>query len=129
MRFHPAETLLGVAAGILEGELHREEGDLNAAESALEQAVELEDGLAYDEPEPLPFAARHWLGALLLERERWADAEQVFRAELNDHPHNGWSLFGLKTAIESQGRTDADVDADLEQSWARADTWLYTPRY
>ena len=22
-----------------------------------------------------------------------------------------------------------DVDADLEQSWARADTWLYTPRY
>ncbi len=129
MRFHPAETLLGVVAGILEGELHREAGDLNAAQAAFEQAVELEDSLAYDEPEPLPFAARHWLGALLLEREQWAAAERVFRAEIEDHPHNGWSLFGLKTAIEAQGRTDAAVDADLEQSWARADTWLYTPRY
>ena len=129
MRFHPAETLLGVVAGILEGELHRDGGDLAAAEAAFERAVELEDSLMYDEPEPLPFAARHWLGALLLEQERWVDAERVFRAELEDHQHNGWSLFGLKTAIEAQGRTDAAVDADLEQSWARSDTWLRSPRY
>ena len=129
LRFHPAETLLGVLVGILEGALHRHAGDLDAAVAAFERAVELEDALGYDEPEPLPFAARHWLGAVLLELERYAEAEQVYRDEIADHPHNGWSLFGLKTAIESQGRIDPAVDADLEASWARSDTWLRSSRF
>ena len=129
LRFHSAETLLGVLVGILEGELHRHAGELNAAVGAFERAVELEDSLVYDEPEPLPFAARHWLGAVLLELARYAEAEQVYRDEIADHPHNGWSLFGLKTAIEAQGRTDPAVDADLEASWARSDTWLRSSRF
>ena len=129
MRFHPAETLLGAVAGILEGELLRERGDTDGAVAAFERAVELEDALVYDEPEPLPFAARHWLGALLLELGRHADAEQAYRDELADHPHNGWSLLGLKTAIEAQGRTDAAVDADLDASWARSDTWIKASRF
>ena len=129
MRFHSAETLLGVLVGILEGELHRETGDLIEAVAAFERAVELEDTLVYDEPEPLPFAARHWLGAVLLELKRYADAEQVYRDEIADHAHNGWSLFGLKTAIEAQGRADAAVDADLQESWARSDTWLRSSRF
>ena len=129
MRFHPAETLLGTVAGILEGALRRERGDTVGAEAAFERAVALEDALVYDEPEPLPFAARHWLGALLLELGRHADAEQVYRDELADHPHNGWSLFGLKTAVEAQGRTDPAVDADLAASWARSDTWIKASRF
>jgi tetratricopeptide (TPR) repeat protein len=129
MRFHSAESLLGVLAGILEGALLREAGDRHAAVAAFERAVELEDGLVYDEPEPLPFAARHWLGAVLLELDRNAEAEQVYRDELADHAHNGWSLFGLKTAIAAQGHTDKAVDADLETSWARADTWLRSSRF
>ena len=129
MRFHSAETLLGVLAGILQGEVHREAGDLTKAVVAFERAVELEDTLVYDEPEPLPFAARHWLGAVLLELERFAEAEQVYRDEIADHAHNGWSLLGLKTAIEAQGRTDAAVDADLQESWARSDTWLRSSRF
>ncbi len=129
MRFHPAETLLGVVAGVLEGELQRDRGDLDAAVLAFEQAVALEDALAYDEPEPLPFAARHWLGAVLLEQERFAEAERVYREEIEDHPHNGWSLFGLQTAIRAQNRTDTAVDEDLEQSWARADIWLRASRF
>ena len=129
LRFHSAETLLGVLVGILEGELHRHAGELNAAVGAFERAVEFEDSLVYDEPEPLPFAARHWLGAVLLELARYAEAEQVYRDEIADHPHNGWSLFGLKTAIEAQGRTDPAVDADLEASWARSDTWLRSSRF
>ena len=129
LRFHSAETLLGVLVGILEGEIQRGEDDLNAAVAAFQRAVELEDTLTYDEPEPLPFAARHWLGAVLLELERYSEAEQVYRDELADHAHNGWSLFGLKTAIEAQGRTDSAVDADLEASWARSDTWLRSSRF
>ena len=88
-RVHTAKNLLGIVAAILEGEIQRSAGDLSAAIASFERAVSIEDALIYDEPEPLPFAARHWLGAALLEANRFADAERVYREELVDHPHNG----------------------------------------
>ncbi len=75
-RSHPAKRLLGVLAGLLEGEIARADKDLPAAIAAFERAVTLDDELEYDEPEPLPFPARHWLGAALLEAGRAADAER-----------------------------------------------------
>lgn len=128
-RMHTAKNLLGTLAGILEGEIQRNAGDLPAATRAFEHAVVLEDALIYDEPEPLPFAARHWLGAALLEAHRYADAERVYRDELADHPHNGWSLFGLKQALTGRGVSSAEVDADLAASWARSDTWIRASRF
>ncbi len=129
LRNHDASHLLGIVGGILEGELHRDAGDVDAAIASFERAVALEDELTYDEPEPLPFAARHWLGAALLDTGRSADAEQVYRDELADHPRNGWSLFGLKTAMEAQDTPSPEVDADLEASWARSDIWLRASRF
>ena len=123
-RFDSAKLLLGTVGAILEGEIHRDAGDAVAAIASFERAVSIEDQLEYSEPEPLVFAARHWLGAALLEAERFADAERVYREELADHPHNGWSLFGLKAALAGQERSSPEVDADFDASWARADTWI-----
>ena len=128
-RFDSAELLLKTVGGILEGEIRRAAGHLHAAIEAFERAVEIEDRLEYSEPEPLPFAARHWLGAALLEAGRFADAERVYRAELADHPNNGWSLFGLKTALAAQGKAAPDVDAEFERSWERSDTWIAASRF
>jgi tetratricopeptide (TPR) repeat protein len=128
-RSHSAERLLGVVAGILEGELLRTEGDLPGAIAAFEKAVAHDDALEYDEPEPLPFAARHWLGAALLEANRAADAERVYRESLTDHPKNGWSLYGLRQALVAQSKPAADVDEELAKSWARADTWIRSSRF
>ena len=128
-RGHPAERLLGVVGGILEGEILRAEGNLAGAIVAFERAVKHYDAIEYDEPEPLPFAAEHWLGAALVEAGRHADAERVYRADLAHHPHNGWSLFGLRQALLAQGKPTVEVDADLEKSWARADTWLRSSRF
>ena len=128
-RFDAAKLLLNTVGGILEGEIHREADDLTAAIASFERAVEVQDDLEYSEPEPLPFAARHWLGAALLDAERYADAERVYRAELAVHPHNGWSLVGLKAALAGQGKTSPEVDEDLSDSWARADTWLRGSRF
>ena len=128
-RRHPAKHLLGIMAGILEGEIHRESGDLTSAIASFERAVRLEDELEYDEPEPLPLAARHWLGAALLEAERYQDAERAYRDELEDHPHNGWSLFGLLAALEAQGKSSPEVEADFIASWARSDTWIRSSRF
>ena len=128
-RFYTAKQLLPVVAGILEGEIAWTAGDLNGAITAFEQAVSSEDQLGYDEPEPLPFAARHWLGAALLEAKRYTDAERVYKEELADHPHNGWSLIGLQKALAGRGVTSAEVDADLAKSWSRSDTWIRTSRF
>jgi tetratricopeptide (TPR) repeat protein len=128
-RFHEAGALLGSLGQLLAGELFRADGDLDSAIEAFREAVALEDTLAYDEPEPLPFAPRHWLGAALLEAGRAQEAELVYRTELADHPHNGWSLFGLREALEAQGRSNRLVELDLAASWERADVTLTASRF
>jgi tetratricopeptide (TPR) repeat protein len=128
-RFHPARTLLGVLAGILEGEIERTEGRMPEAVAAFEKAVTLDDALVIDDPEPLPFAARHWLGAALIDAGRFADAERVYRADLARHPHNGWSLVGLQRALHAQRKPTRSVDEDLRRSWARSDVTLKASRF
>jgi tetratricopeptide (TPR) repeat protein len=128
-RFHSAKELLGTVALILEGEISWNAGDLPGAIKMFEQAASIEDRLGYDEPEALPFAARHWLGAALLEAKRYGDAERVYKEELEDHPHNGWSLLGLQKALAGRGVTSAEVDADFAKSWSRSDTWIRTSRF
>jgi tetratricopeptide (TPR) repeat protein len=123
-RFHEASTLLGLSAALLEGEILRATGDLDGAIDAFRRAAEFDDMQPYDEPEPIPYAARHWLGAALLEAGRYSEAEEEYRRELADHPHNVWSLHGLKAALAAQGKTDPDVDADFAESTARMDVWI-----
>jgi len=128
-RVHTAKNLLSTLAGILEGEIYRSEGDLPKAIAAFERGVAAETAMIYDEPEALPFSARHWLGAALLEAKRYADAEQVYRDELKKHPHNGWSLIGLREALAAQGKPVEEVERDFQKSWARSDTWIRASRF
>jgi tetratricopeptide (TPR) repeat protein len=130
-RGHTAAQLLGITGGILRGEMLWGQGRLAEAITAFERATELQDGLRYDEPEPLNFAARHWLGAALLEAGRTADAEQVYRTSLEKHPHNGWSLFGLEQALRAQSKAvEADeVRERFRTEWDRADVTLRSSRF
>jgi tetratricopeptide (TPR) repeat protein len=128
-RVHSAKDLLGIAAGVLDGEIRRTSGDLDGAIAAFRRAAEAQAALVYDEPEPLPFSAFHWLGAALLEAKRFTEAEQAYREELKDHPKNGWSLLGLQQALAGQGIKSPEVDAELAASWARADVWIQSSRF
>jgi tetratricopeptide (TPR) repeat protein len=109
--------------------MQRTAGDLSGAIASFQRAAGIQEALVYDEPEPLPFSAFHWLGAALLESRRFDDAEKAYRAELKDHPHNGWSLLGLQQALEGMGTRSPNVDADLATSWSRADTWIRSSRF
>ncbi len=122
------KDLLAIVGGILEGEIKQEMGDLEGAITAQTAAVLVEDQLVYDEPEQLPFSARHWLGENLLKAERYPEAEQVYRDELNDHPLNGWSLMGLQKALLAQKQSSSEVEQDFQQSWARADLSIQASR-
>lgn len=130
-RGHTASDLLGIVGGILGGEILREEGRTAEAIAMFERAVEIEDGLRYDEPEPLNFSARDWLGAILLEADRPVEAEAVYRAAIEDHPFNGWSLFGLEQALRAQGKVGEaeEIAKVFEASWARADVWIRSSRF
>jgi len=114
---------------ILEGEIQRMAGDLPSAIASFRRAADVQEGLQYDEPEPLPFAAHHWLGAALLESGRFEEAEKVYRADLEEHPRNGWSLFGLQQALAGRKIPIEEVAEEFAASWARADTWIRASRF
>ncbi|HBX66285.1 MAG: hypothetical protein CL670_05995 [Balneola sp.] len=123
-RFHSAENLLGTVKGILEGEIHWAEGDLGAALMSFQEGVMFYDNLDYDEPEPLPFSPRHWLGALYLEMDQPDNAADTFKKELENHPNNGWSLYGLLEAEKAMNAQNDSTQQAFEKSWARSDTWI-----
>jgi tetratricopeptide (TPR) repeat protein len=127
-KVHPVKTLTAVAAGILEGEIELAGKNVGAAIAAFERAVSAQDALLVDDPEPFPFAARHWLGAALIDAQRFADAERVYREDLVRHPHNGWSLVGLQLALKAQGKATRAVDEDVRRSWVRADVPIRASR-
>jgi tetratricopeptide (TPR) repeat protein len=131
LRMHEPARLLGIVGGILRGEMARADARIDDAVAAFQHAIALEDGLEYDEPEPLPFMTRDFLGALLLETNRAAAAEQVYQAALVARPHNGWSLVGLEQALRAQGRAE---EAELARgrftaTWSRSEVWLPTSRF
>jgi tetratricopeptide (TPR) repeat protein len=128
---HSQRDLLGIAHYILAGEIDAAEGRLEQAEEALREAIALEDGLHYSEPEPWPIHARHVLGAVLLEADQPEAAEAIYRESLQAYPHNGWALKGLHQSLAGQGENTeaAKVEQQFEQAWRRADVWLPASRF
>ncbi|MDX2438010.1 MAG: hypothetical protein QNL88_13285 [Acidobacteriota bacterium] len=121
-----ASDLLGVADRLVEGEILYREGAKQAGIEALYEAAAREDALNYDEPPDWIQPIRHALGATLMQEGRYADAETVYREDLERLPDNGWSLYGLARALRLQDRTDeaAAVESQFDVVWDGADTQL-----
>jgi tetratricopeptide (TPR) repeat protein len=104
---------------------------VDEAVAAFRAAIALEAGLTYDEPEPIPFSARDFLGALLLETHRAVEAQGVYEEALVARPHNGWSLVGLEAALRAQGRVAEAAEAALRlrRAWERSEVWLPASRF
>lgn len=113
--------VLPIADAMLEGELAYREGRLEDAWAALRRGIEAEDNLAYDEPPGWMIPVRHAMGALLMAAGEHAEAERLYREDQKNHPGNGWSLLGLKLALEAQGQPDqaAHLKPKLEMAWQR----------
>ena len=126
-----ASQLLAIGDAHLEGELAAAAGDAERAARALTRAVSLQDGLAYMEPPPWYFPVRQALGAVLLDADHAAEAEAVYRRDLEQYPSNGWSLYGLAESLRRQGREADSVYAEqgFRSVWARADVELTASRF
>jgi tetratricopeptide (TPR) repeat protein len=129
--FPRASTLLTLAGHVLGGELAAARGQTDDAVAELRQAVIVQDGLAYIEPPSWFYPVRQNLGAVLFEAGRLDEAEAEYRADLEQFPSNGWSLFGLARSLEAQGQTDeaAETWQRFEGASRLADVTLSSSRF
>ena len=120
-------TLFKVAIAALAGEGLMAEGKTDLAIEQLRQAVAARRTpcRTWNRPNcsctPATFSAPSWC-----EAGRPAEAEAVYREDLARHPHNGWSLFGLRQSLQAQKRTAdaAKVEAEFKDAWKQADIKL-----
>jgi hypothetical protein len=91
-----------------------------------EQAVKLQDALAYDEPPAWYYPMRESLGGALLRAGNAPAAEVVFREGLRRSPKNGRMLFGLLETLKAQGKRESIpwVQRELGAAWKNADLTL-----
>jgi tetratricopeptide (TPR) repeat protein len=120
---HQAVRLLGIADNDLAATLAAAVDNFDGAIAHLRLAVILQDNLLYDEPPPWYMPERETLGRTLLKAGKPAEAESVFRQDLERNRHSGWALYGLEMSLRAQNKTaEADkVHAEFEKAWARAD--------
>lgn len=128
-RFHDGKNIIAALAGILEGEIAWMDGNIEAAAAAFRKATEYYDAIDYDEPEPMPYSPRHWLGAAYIELGAYDQAIEEYERDLKDHPNNGWALFGIQQALAGKGESDESIDARLAKAWARSDIWLRSSKF
>jgi hypothetical protein len=121
--FVSARSVLGLAGTTLDARIAWAQGEFAKSIQLWQNAVAAADQLPYDEPPIFFYPIRESLGAALLLRDRASEAERVFRADLERHPRNARSLFGLHESLVRQGR-DADADwvqREFEAAWKDAD--------
>jgi tetratricopeptide (TPR) repeat protein len=134
------QDILQIAGAMLDGELEYRKGNFDAAFGQLRRAIELDDGLPYDEPWGWIQPTRHAYGALLLEQDRVTEAEAVYRADLGldgtlpracQHPGNVWSLHGYHECLTRLGKREQAgiIGQQLRIAAARADVPIRSSCY
>ena len=121
-----ARDVLKIARDVLGAKIALAKKDNAGAIALLQSAVAVQDTLKYSEPEDWFFPVRESLGAALLINGDNAGAEKVFREDLDHHPRNPRSLFGLQQALKAQKRDyDAGfVEKQFQASWKGGNTQL-----
>jgi tetratricopeptide (TPR) repeat protein len=121
-----AKDVLNIATNVLGAKIAQAKHDSTGAISLLRRAVAIQDTLKYDEPPDWFYPVRESLGAVLLLNGNAAEAEKVFREDLDRNPRNPRSLFGLAEALRAQNRAyDAQfVDKQFQSNWKSADLKL-----
>ena len=119
-----AGAVFDVHKNILLGALARSRGDHKEAVDWLSRAVAAEDRLNYTEPPSWYPPVRPLLGRELLAGQQFAEAEKVFRTDLEKNPRDARALAGLRDCLMAQNRTyDAEQVAGLyKAAWKAAGT-------
>jgi len=117
--FNDWSTLHTLAVDTLSARIAAARGDAVAAIGHWRHAVDIEDGMNFDDVPDWYYPIRESLGAALLRNKQAPEAEQVFREDLRRNPRNPRSLFGLCKALEARRNAyEADlVRQSFEAAW------------
>ena len=132
--------VLNVAEQMVLGEVHYKSGNVEQGLEHLRHAVRIDDELLYDEPWGWMQPTRHALGALLMDSQKFDEAEEVYRADLGldqtlpracQHPRNVWSLHGLNECLQIRGETTEKnhIQQLLDQALVRAEVVIKSSCY
>lgn len=115
--------LVQIATRVLSAGIAYKQGQLAQSVTLLKEAVAIEDNLNYNEPPDWFFSVRHHLGAVLLKAGKYAEAEKVYKQDLQTWRKNGWALIGLYNALASMNKNKEaqKVKPAFEESWKYAD--------
>jgi len=121
-----AKTVLAIARTALDARIAAARGARDESVVLWTRAVADADRLSYDEPPVWFYPIRESLGAALLAAGKAAEAERVFRDDLDRHPRNARALFGLHASLTTQRK---EIDAAwirraFDEAWKNADTTL-----
>jgi tetratricopeptide (TPR) repeat protein len=116
----PAKEIVQTARLVASGRLADAQGDLASAARDYEDAVFIEDTLAYTEPPYWYYPVRQSLGSVLLRQGKIDAAEKTFRESLVRVRNNGWALAGLVETYKRKG--DAVAEKVVSRAFAKA--WL-----
>jgi tetratricopeptide (TPR) repeat protein len=121
-----ARTILALARTVLDARIAWARGERDRSVALWNKAAADSERVPYDEPPIWFYPVRESLGAALLLQGNAAEAEQVFREDLDRFPRNPRSLFGLHEALVRLGRTsDAEwVKKARDEAWKNADVPL-----
>ena len=127
----PGDKLIVLSRHVLAGELAGRRGQAAEMNSWFTAAIQLEDKLPYMEPPFWHHPVRQIYGARLLQAGRAADAEKTYREDLERHPENGWSLYGLLASLRAQGKSEQAnaVEKRFRDVWRLADITLTASRF
>ncbi|MFA6915118.1 MAG: hypothetical protein WC222_01860 [Parachlamydiales bacterium] len=121
-----AQKVLKIADLLLSARIAIINNHTEDALKAYENAVAEQDSMSYNEPPDWFFPIREAYGAYLLQLGKVKNAEEIFREDLNSHPRNGRSLFGLQESLKKQNRTHDLywVSQEFDKAWFYSDTKL-----
>ncbi|HKX96142.1 MAG TPA: hypothetical protein VJM48_15670 [Methylibium sp.] len=116
----PGKEIVQTARLVATARLADAQGDLAGAARAYEEAVAIEDALAYMEPPYWYYPVRQSLGSVYLRQGKLDAAETALRDSLARVRGNGWALAGLAEVYKRKG--DAKAEASARRAYTRA--WL-----
>lgn len=128
--FNPVSSSSQIASNLLKGEILMREKKVDEALDEFRNAVLVEDSLRYNEPPDWKIPTRHFLGAALVDAGKFAEAEEVYKADLAVNRENGWSLTGLQQCLLKQGKK-SEVTATAKRfgkAWKNADIAISSSR-
>ena len=127
--YYPASMLLEIADSLALGEIAISNKDYQSAIQYFANAVSVQDTLPYTEPPFWYYPTRLSLGKAYLLSDQADEAEAVFKENLKRYPRNGWALYGLIQALETQNKDSSMVQEQFDIIWQNADVELTSSRF